>query len=68
MTKKAKPKNLRGSDSARRYGREPKVHYARASYTHDTYSLCERSVYGTPTDDPVNCKFCLNIAQGKGKR
>jgi hypothetical protein len=56
--------HLRGSDSARRYGRAPKVHFRRDSYSGDDYSLCERSVYGTPTNEPVDCKFCLRIASG----
>ena len=56
--------NLRGSDSARRFGREPKVHYSRGAYEGDRESMCERTVYGTPTDDPVDCKFCLRIALG----
>jgi hypothetical protein len=62
MTKEAQ--HLRGSTSARRYGREPRVHYRRDSYDNDMYSLCERSCYGEPTDEPVNCKLCLDIAQG----
>jgi len=58
------PKHLRGGDSARRYGREPKVHYARNSYENDSASLCERSLYGRETDDPVNCKLCLEMSTG----
>jgi len=58
-------RHLRGGDSARRYGREPKVHYPRDSYPGDDYSLCEKSYHGTETDDPVDCRICLDIATGK---
>lgn len=54
-------KNLRDSDRARMYGREPKVHYPRDAYPGDKQSLCGRSVYGTETDNKVDCKFCLKI-------
>lgn len=54
-----KPKNLRGSDSARRYGKEPKVHLARDAYPGDESSWCGRTVHGTRTDDKVTCSFCL---------
>jgi hypothetical protein len=64
MPSKKKPTHLRGGGSARAWGREPKVHYARDSYEGDEASLCERSGHGTPTTDPVDCRFCLRIASG----
>lgn len=58
------PRHLRGARSARRYGREPRVHYPRNAYEGDLYSLCERTLYGTPTDDPVTCKLCMEMITG----
>jgi hypothetical protein len=58
------PSHLRGGSSARRYGREPRVHYARNAYEGDDYSLCEKSLHGSWTDDPVDCKLCLKMASG----
>jgi hypothetical protein len=60
MPAKSRP-HQRGSDSARRYGREPKVHYRGDG----DVSLCGRSSYGPDTADPVDCKLCLDIAYGK---
>lgn len=56
--------HLRGSESARRFGKDPKVHYRREQYAGDRESLCGRSTYGTPTDEAVTCSFCQKLATG----